>query len=63
MLSLLCSKSKFGSVMVRRYATSRKIAGSRSDEMIFFTIYLILPATLGPGVYSAFNRKILKAEK
>jgi hypothetical protein len=24
-----------------------------------FLIYLILPASLGPGVYSAFNRKII----
>jgi hypothetical protein len=24
--------------------------------LIFFSIYLILPAALGPGVHSAFNR-------
>jgi hypothetical protein len=33
-----------------------KVAGSRPDEVIdFFSIYLILPAALGPGVYSAFT--------
>jgi hypothetical protein len=43
---------------MRRYAASRKIAGSNPDEVIeFLSVYLILPATaLGPGVYSAFNR-------
>jgi hypothetical protein len=41
----------------RHYATSRKVAGSRPDEVInFFPIYLILPAALGPGVHSASNR-------
>jgi hypothetical protein len=36
---------------------SWKIAGSRPDEVNdFFPIYLILPATIGPGVYSASNR-------
>jgi hypothetical protein len=32
-----------------------KVAGSIPDE-VNFKIYLILPAALGPGVYSAFNR-------
>jgi hypothetical protein len=33
------------------------MAGSRHDEVNgFFSIYLILPATLGPEVYSASNR-------
>jgi hypothetical protein len=47
-----------GSVVVlSHYATSRKVAGSRPDEVNeFFSIYLILPAALGPGVYSASNR-------
>jgi hypothetical protein len=32
--------------------------GSRPDEVNeFFSIYLILPAALGPGVYSACNIK------
>jgi hypothetical protein len=39
------------------YATSRKVAGSRPDEVNeFFPIYLSLPAALGSGVYSASNR-------
>jgi hypothetical protein len=32
-----------------------KVAGSRLDK-VKFSIYLILPAALGPGVYSASNR-------
>jgi hypothetical protein len=37
--------------------TSRKVAGSILDEAIgFFSVDLILPAALGPGVYSASNR-------
>jgi hypothetical protein len=36
-------------------ATSRNVAGPRPDE-VNFSIYLILPAALGPGVYSASNR-------
>jgi hypothetical protein len=43
---------------VVHYATSRKVAGSRPDEVIFFffPIYLILPAALGPQDYSTSNR-------
>jgi hypothetical protein len=39
------------------YATSRKVAGSRSDEVneFFFSFYLIFPAALGPGDHSASN--------
>jgi hypothetical protein len=46
------------SLVVRAYATSWKVAGSIPDEVnqFFFPIYLILPAALGPGVYSACNR-------
>jgi hypothetical protein len=32
-----------------------KVAGSRPDE-VDFEMYLILPAALGPAVYSASNR-------
>jgi hypothetical protein len=35
---------------------NRKVASLITDEVIFFLIYLILPAALGPGVYSASNR-------
>jgi hypothetical protein len=42
---------------LRHYATNWKVAGLRPDEVnAFFSIYLILSATLGPGVYSASNR-------
>jgi hypothetical protein len=39
------------------YATSQNVAGSTPDEVneFFFSIYLILPATLDPEVYSASN--------
>jgi hypothetical protein len=41
-----------------------KVEGSRPDEVNeFFSIYLILPATLGPGVYSACNRNEYKKQK
>jgi hypothetical protein len=43
--------------MLKHYATSREVVGSRPDEMNnFSSIYLILPAALGPGVYSVSNR-------
>jgi hypothetical protein len=42
-----------------RYATSRKVAGSKPDEVnVCSSIYLILSAALGPGVYSASNRNV-----
>jgi hypothetical protein len=43
---------------LRHYATNREVAGSRPTETneFFFSIYLILPAALGPGVYSVSNR-------
>jgi hypothetical protein len=31
--------------------------------MDFFSVYLILPAALGPGVYSAFNRNEYQKQK
>jgi hypothetical protein len=46
------------------YATSWKVAGSRPDEVNeFFSIFLILPATLGPGVHSARNRNEYPKQK
>jgi hypothetical protein len=49
-------------------STSRKIAGSRPDEVngfsqSFFLIYLFLLAALGPGVYSASNRNEYQKQK
>jgi hypothetical protein len=49
---------------LRHYATSRKIAASRPDEVNeFVSIYLILPAALGPGVHSASNRNEYQKHK
>jgi hypothetical protein len=47
------------------YAISRKVAGSRPNEVndFFFSIYLILPTVLGPGVYSASNRNEYQKQK
>jgi hypothetical protein len=43
--------------VVEEYGTSRKVGGSILDEAIeYFSIDLILPAALGPGVYSASGR-------
>jgi hypothetical protein len=36
--------------------------GSRPDE-VNFSIYLILPAALGPGVYSVSNRNEYQKQK
>jgi hypothetical protein len=52
---------------LRHYAASRKAVGSRPDEVneffFSFSIYLILPAALGPGVYSACNRNEYQKQK
>jgi hypothetical protein len=48
---------------VRHYATSRKLAGSRPDEVNFFTIYLILPFALGLGVHSTSNKNEYSYQK
>jgi hypothetical protein len=49
---------------LKHYATSQKVAGSNPEEVIeFFSIYLILPAALGPGVYSASNRNKYQKQK
>jgi hypothetical protein len=43
-------------LLLRHYAANRNVTGSRPDEVNdFLSIYLILPAALVPGVYSAFN--------
>jgi hypothetical protein len=44
---------------LRLYATSRKVAGSRPDKINVFN----LPATLGPGVHSAYNRNEYQKQK
>jgi hypothetical protein len=42
-----------------------KVAGSRRDEVnyIFLQFYLILPAALGPGCYSASIRNKYQKQK
>jgi hypothetical protein len=45
-------------------AISRKVTGSIPEEIIdLFSIFLILPAALGAGVYSASNRNEYQKEK
>jgi hypothetical protein len=52
-----------GNVVIKAVATNRKVAGSILDEVVFFLIYLILLAALGPGVYSASNRNECQKHK
>jgi hypothetical protein len=64
MFPVLCKQLQQSKVIHSRsvktwghYATSWKVSGSIPDEVIeFFSMYLILQAALGPGVYSASNR-------
>jgi hypothetical protein len=49
-----------GSVVVKGLCC--KVTGSRPDEVKFY-IYLIIPAVLGPGVYSASNRNQYQKQK
>jgi hypothetical protein len=50
--------------VVGHCATSRKVAGSRLDQVNeCFSIYLVLTAALGPGVYSVSNRNEYKKQK
>jgi hypothetical protein len=46
-----------------QYATSRKIAGSIPNEIIAFSIYLILPAALDPRVDSVSNRNLKEGNR
>jgi hypothetical protein len=49
---------------LRHYATGRKVAGLRTDEVSeFFSIHPILPAALDPGFYSASNRNEYQKQK
>jgi hypothetical protein len=50
--------------VVEDYATSRKVEGARPDEVNeFSSVYLMLPAALGPGVCSASNRNSTRNRK
>jgi hypothetical protein len=48
-------KKDGGTLWLRHCATSRKVAGTRPDDMNLPN----LPAELGLGVYSVSNRKII----
>jgi hypothetical protein len=49
---------------LRSYDASWKVTGSIPDKFFeFFSIYLILPAALGSGVYSASNKNVYKKQK
>jgi hypothetical protein len=51
---------------LRHYAASLKVTGSSPEEVIaifFFSIYVIFPAALGLGVYSASNRYEYQKQK
>jgi hypothetical protein len=48
----------------RNYATSQNVMDSRPEEVNeFFSIYLILLAALGSGVYSMSNRNEYQKQK
>jgi hypothetical protein len=53
-----------GSIVVRAlfYKTGGSVLETRRGERIF-SVYLILPAALGPGVYSASNRNECQKQK
>jgi hypothetical protein len=49
---------------LRNYATNRKVEDSRLEVVnVYFSIYLILPAALSSGVYSASNRNEYQKQK
>jgi hypothetical protein len=48
---------------LRHYTTSRKVAGSEPDEInYFFSIYLILPASLGLGFSEPLTESVPETE-
>jgi hypothetical protein len=50
--------------VVKALCYSRKVPGSRPDEENkYFSIYIILPAAVGPVVYSASNRNEYQKQK
>jgi hypothetical protein len=49
---------------LRHYATRRKVAGSRPDEVNeLFPVNLLLTSALGPKVYLASNRNEYQGNK
>jgi hypothetical protein len=51
-----------GNMWVRHCDASRKVTGSRPDEISEF-LHLILPAAIGPGYCSAYNRNEFRSRK
>jgi hypothetical protein len=56
-------KGERGIVMVKALCYKREDRGLKLNDVIFFLIYLILPAALGPEVYSASNRNEYQKHK
>jgi hypothetical protein len=54
--TILLTFGTHGSVVVTALCCKPEVAGSIPDEVIFFSVYLILAAALSSGVYSASNR-------
>jgi hypothetical protein len=52
-----------GSVVVKALCYKAEDRRFKNRWMNFFSIYLILPAALGPGVYSASNRNEYQKQK
>jgi hypothetical protein len=51
-----------GSIVVKKLATSWKVAGSKPDE-VNLSVYLTLLSALSPGEYSASNRNGYQKQK
>jgi hypothetical protein len=64
LLQVYVFKTDCGRTELFIYVTSRKVRGSRPDEVNeFLSIYLIFQAALGPGVHSASNRNKYQKQK
>jgi hypothetical protein len=63
-MSVYTSRGPHGSVVVKAVCyTAEALGGSRPDEVNFLSIYLILPAALDPGFYSASDRNEYQKQK
>jgi hypothetical protein len=63
-LFCMCFMGHVVAQWLRHYATILKVVGWRPDEVNeSISIYLILPATLGPGVFPASNRNEYQKQK
>jgi hypothetical protein len=52
-----------GSTVIKALCYKPEVTGLRPHKVNFFSIYQILPATLGPGVHSASNRNEYQKQK